>query len=468
MEYASAFTAGSKVLNPIDIGFSSLYSEDKAFSGPVSLVGQEAGGPSALDHVSKTFEPIAMTASLDETDFNDSRDGKKKPGSLGWGVKSFLAAQRTTRSLMCEDQASDLSDQEIEAGQFLGGELDQQGMSSDMKSGVLHEDYYSRGKREGISTNPLSSSGETQDKCVPYTYQVVYRGGVLVRSLPDTEAPTVGLIIPYGAVFSATKSLQLDGIVYVKLADGKGWVFEEKGGQKVLERISDNRQGRQGEEARAPATQVSAHFASSGFYRARSSRAHRQQVRRVQEQLSRARNLSDLVRIIENPNNQIPDFRISLNQGRVNGASSRNLNQLQALQQVTSIVVSTGLDIDFQVLAKSLWVLAQMGENAFPIIKRIVKEADSRLVSFGRSHLMQLAIVFSGIGHRIDPLLERIASCSDAVKSPHQQATDHHEVILQGQKNRRAKARAEHAALSTERLFGKLYCNLNAFGKGRG
>lgn len=78
---------------------------------------------------------------------------------------------------------------------------------------------------------------ETFDQCDIYSYKVIYPGGTFVRVSPAVNAAKTGDILEFGAVFEATKSLYLDGINYVKLASGKGWVFGSKGDIKVLDLI---------------------------------------------------------------------------------------------------------------------------------------------------------------------------------------------------------------------------------------
>mmetsp|Transcript_329 Transcript_329/g.1070 ORF Transcript_329/g.1070 Transcript_329/m.1070 type:complete len:633 (-) Transcript_329:174-2072(-) len=61
-----------------------------------------------------------------------------------------------------------------------------------------------------------------------WRYKVVYPGGVQVREAPSVAAPRTGVVLGLGTEFEASKSLSLDGVVYVRLADGTGWVFETK------------------------------------------------------------------------------------------------------------------------------------------------------------------------------------------------------------------------------------------------
>ena len=70
-----------------------------------------------------------------------------------------------------------------------------------------------------------------------FRYKVVYPGGTYIRVSPSLDSERTGDIIEYGVVFAASKSLVLDGINYVKLADKRGWVFGNKGDTEVLELV---------------------------------------------------------------------------------------------------------------------------------------------------------------------------------------------------------------------------------------
>lgn len=74
-----------------------------------------------------------------------------------------------------------------------------------------------------------------------YTFKVVFQYGVAVRVSPAIDGEKTGEIIPYGSIIESTKSLMLDGINYVRLSNGKGWIFSTKGGVKVLDLIEVRR-----------------------------------------------------------------------------------------------------------------------------------------------------------------------------------------------------------------------------------
>lgn len=68
-----------------------------------------------------------------------------------------------------------------------------------------------------------------------FRYKVVYPGGIYLRISPAVDAKKMGIILEYGTIFDASKSVFLDGTVYVKVLDGDGWVFESKNGVQILE-----------------------------------------------------------------------------------------------------------------------------------------------------------------------------------------------------------------------------------------
>ncbi len=53
--------------------------------------------------------------------------------------------------------------------------------------------------------------------------------------LASINHPVLRQVLECGTVFTANKSLFLDGINYVKIADGRGWVFSKKGDTQVLD-----------------------------------------------------------------------------------------------------------------------------------------------------------------------------------------------------------------------------------------
>lgn len=58
-------------------------------------------------------------------------------------------------------------------------------------------------------------------------FKVAYQGGIEVRSGPF-NAPLTGLLLRPDEVFSVAAEIPgMDGIVYLCLADGRGWVFDD-------------------------------------------------------------------------------------------------------------------------------------------------------------------------------------------------------------------------------------------------
>jgi hypothetical protein len=68
-----------------------------------------------------------------------------------------------------------------------------------------------------------------------YRYKVIYPGGTFVRVSPDLKADKTSIVLHSGDVFEASKSIVLDGVNYVKLADNSGWVFARHHDKEVLQ-----------------------------------------------------------------------------------------------------------------------------------------------------------------------------------------------------------------------------------------
>jgi len=59
-------------------------------------------------------------------------------------------------------------------------------------------------------------------------YRVAYLGGIEVRMQPSVLAPRSGVLLNQNEVFAASAEIVgADGRIYLKLADGRGWVFHD-------------------------------------------------------------------------------------------------------------------------------------------------------------------------------------------------------------------------------------------------
>merc|ERR1712070_857457 len=59
-------------------------------------------------------------------------------------------------------------------------------------------------------------------------YRVAYLGGIEVRMQPSVLAPRTGEILPQNEVFAVSADIVgADGRIYLKLADGRGWAFDD-------------------------------------------------------------------------------------------------------------------------------------------------------------------------------------------------------------------------------------------------
>jgi hypothetical protein len=94
------------------------------------------------------------------------------------------------------------------------------------------------GYNNGDVSNKIQSIPQVVQKGDTYEvfrYKVVYPGGTYLRISPAVDAKKTGVILEYGTIFDASKSVFLDGVVYVKVLNGDGWVFESKNGVQILE-----------------------------------------------------------------------------------------------------------------------------------------------------------------------------------------------------------------------------------------
>lgn len=74
-----------------------------------------------------------------------------------------------------------------------------------------------------------------------YCYKVVYENGIFIRVSPAIDAERTGEVLPCGTIFESRKSLFLDGVNYVQLDDGRGWVFSRKDDILILDLIEVTR-----------------------------------------------------------------------------------------------------------------------------------------------------------------------------------------------------------------------------------
>jgi len=66
------------------------------------------------------------------------------------------------------------------------------------------------------------------EACSTLFFQVTYLGGIEVRCAPDFDAPRTGLVLMQNEVITVSQQLAgTDGRIYLCLADGQGWVFDD-------------------------------------------------------------------------------------------------------------------------------------------------------------------------------------------------------------------------------------------------
>lgn len=92
---------------------------------------------------------------------------------------------------------------------------------------------------ESVISDISESSDTIQESFIEiYVYKVIYPGGTYVRISPDLKAEKTKTVLRFGEVFEASKSIVLDGINYVKLANNSGWVFARHHDKEVLELLN--------------------------------------------------------------------------------------------------------------------------------------------------------------------------------------------------------------------------------------
>ncbi|CAM9707009.1 unnamed protein product [Choristocarpus tenellus] len=96
----------------------------------------------------------------------------------------------------------------------------------------MHQSQRSSREEEMEGKDPFREQGDL-------AYKVCYKGGVAIRSRPDVAAPSVGEVLEWGEGIWASERMARIGEeeIYVRLRDGRGWVFEWRGNVKVLERV---------------------------------------------------------------------------------------------------------------------------------------------------------------------------------------------------------------------------------------
>lgn len=98
----------------------------------------------------------------------------------------------------------------------------------------------------GLATAPATASGaapavgpcsktardrqgvqQTDARCIAW-YRVAFCGGMSVRASASADAPLTGFVMPCGVVFGVSDARRADdGRLYLRLACGQGWVFDD-------------------------------------------------------------------------------------------------------------------------------------------------------------------------------------------------------------------------------------------------
>jgi hypothetical protein len=104
--------------------------------------------------------------------------------------------------------------------------------SKDNNSGKSHS---VKGDGNVCGLPPSTPQQQVASLVEKYRYKVVYPGGVHIRISPAVDAEKTGVVLEYGDIFESIKSSVMDGINFVKVLDGSGWVFRNLGDTEILE-----------------------------------------------------------------------------------------------------------------------------------------------------------------------------------------------------------------------------------------
>mmetsp|Transcript_45836 Transcript_45836/g.85559 ORF Transcript_45836/g.85559 Transcript_45836/m.85559 type:complete len:209 (+) Transcript_45836:62-688(+) len=85
--------------------------------------------------------------------------------------------------------------------------------------------YASKDPPLTVTANASVLSGDSTRYC---WYRVSYLGGIDLRSAPNYEAARVGILLGQNATFASSEEvLGTDGRIFLRLADGRGWAFDD-------------------------------------------------------------------------------------------------------------------------------------------------------------------------------------------------------------------------------------------------
>lgn len=291
-----------------------------------------------------------------------------------------------------------------------------------------------------------------------FRYKVVYPGGVFVRISPALEAEKTGVILEYGTVFEAIKSLVLDGVNYAKLSDGSGWVFGNKGETEILDLIevirvpasllknnetkcshcngvgvvhatngqSNSTPSNSGiSSSRTPGSFGTVNLHDSpmdGFQRMTLSRAQQErnklfQIIRVENRFwrevrvrcSECTGFEDFANLVATIDMQGPGGQGTSVPSTPDGGQSRTSwsaenRQDQQIRNCISLIVSiTGQCVealDMQGLEASLWVLVHMGSKVSHAMQLVVEHANARFEQLSSTWQAELLRIVLEVGSR--------------------------------------------------------------------
>lgn len=270
-----------------------------------------------------------------------------------------------------------------------------------------------------------------------YFFRVVYPGGTYVRVSPHIESEHTGVILPFGTLISANKSLFLDGVNYVRLSDNSGWLFVSKESVEILELVDINRSPLKSGESldnatelnyNSPLMNISKSFAPDKDKIIRLSRNEARQWKELRVQCSKFNSFVDFLSLVESSmypakfvimdgisekkssSGHSGHSSLSPFKSEIENISPKEIHILRLVQAISLTVKQCANDLcDVRLFAPSLWVFVHMGSRIERIMLSVVEKANSVIDSCSEDLRRDLIDIAIEIGNRTKPQIAELS-----------------------------------------------------------
>jgi hypothetical protein len=225
-----------------------------------------------------------------------------------------------------------------------------------------------------VVTASLTNSSEI------FEYRVVYDGGTYVRSTPDMNSEKTGEIIECGTILFTSKSIMMDGVNYVKLLDGSGWLFDRKGDIQILELIDCVRNNQKINDTHNSNYDMNSVVMEANKYRKKISHSpivtsEAKYWKNIRMQCALLTNFDDFIKLVENVIEKPPD-RSEPGPARSQWMIEKSLHTKTNIKVLISRLAAITLTNAFadrlneaQGLEASLWIFVHLGIHASHVLE---------------------------------------------------------------------------------------------------